>query len=320
MFRTTAAVLLAALGFISPVSAAAADDVPWTVSTAANSLGSDRPNYSYTVNPGDQVRDGLVVANHGKTPLDLAVYAADGFTNDAGKLDLLTKDAKSTGVGAWVYANQSQVKVAPGQSVQVPFTVTIPADATPGDHVGGIITSLTSNDVDRRLALRISLRVSGALQPALSVEKLKLNYAGGNSTITYTVHNTGNTVLAARPTATVAGPFGLKRVSAPESADSPELLPGESWQASLPIHGLTPFLRLTGTVSVTPLQTDAAGSTAPLPAQTATTHTWTLPWWLLLVITALIGGAVGLFLVRRRQGRSLSQVVENPDVVAAGGQ
>ena len=305
MFRTTAAVLLAAL----ITTGAARDDVPWTVSTVANSLGSDRPNYRYTVNPGDLVRDGLVVANNGKTPLDLAVYAADGFTNDAGKLDLLTKDAKSTGVGAWVHAAQSQVKVAPGQSVQMPFTVTVPADATPGDHVGGIITSLTSNGVDRRLALRIRLRVSGALQPALSVENLKLNY--GNGTITYTVHNTGNTVLAARPTATVAGPFGLKRVNAAQSADSPQLLPGESWQASLPIHGLTPLLRLTGTVSVTPLQTDAAGSTAPLPAQTAKTHTWTLPWWLLLVITALICGAVGLVLVRRRQSRSQKYRIEH---------
>jgi hypothetical protein len=307
MFRTTTAVLLAALGLISPVSAAADDDVPWTVSTAANSLGSDRPNYSYTVNPGGQVDDGLVVANHGKTPLDLAVYAADGFTNDAGKLDLLTKDAKSTGIGAWVHATQNQVKVAPGRSVQVPFTITVPADATPGDHVGGIITSLTSNDVDRRLAIRIRLRVSGVLKPALLVEDVKLHYSGGNSTITYTVHNTGNTVLAARPTASVAGPFGLKRVNAAQTADSPQLLPGESWQASLPVHGLTPLLRLTSTVSLTPLQTDAAGSTAPLPPQTSTTHTWTLPWWLLLVTAALVCAVAGVLVVRRNRGRNAGQ-------------
>ena len=41
----------------------------------------------------------MVVANHGAAA-HLAVYAADGFTTDAGQLDLVTKDEKSTGVGA----------------------------------------------------------------------------------------------------------------------------------------------------------------------------------------------------------------------------
>lgn len=287
-----ALVLLVAL-----TAAAPADDVPWSVSTAANSYGSDRQNYSYTVNPGGRVDDGLMVVNRGKTPLELAVYAADAYTTDQGKVDLLTPDTKSTGVGAWVHADQGSVTVAPGQSKQVPFIIDVPADAKPGDHLGGIVTSLKQGtDVDRRLAIRIHLRVSGDLKPSLSVDDLKMRYTGGrNATVTYTVHNTGNAILAARPSTSVAGPFGAWRVEG-QQTDSPQLLPGETWKVSTEVHGVTPAVRLSGTVTLLPLLTDAAGSTGPLTPMSTTTHTWTTPWWLLLLV--LLAAAV-VVVVRR---------------------
>ncbi|HET6985610.1 MAG TPA: DUF916 domain-containing protein [Kribbella sp.] len=290
--RGALATLLVALSLVaSGGTAGAADDVPWSVSTAANSFGSDRPNYSYTVNPGGQIEDGLVVANSGKAPLSLAVYAADGFTTDAGKLDLLTQDAKSSGVGSWVRAAQGQVTVQPGQSAQVPFTLTVPADAAPGDHMGGIVTSLTQGGENRRLAIRIRLRVSGELKPSMSVDDVRMHYSGtanplakGDATVTYTIHNTGNAILAARPSTSVAGLFGKGRA---EAGDTPQLLPGESWKVSAKVTGVWAAVRTTGTVTVLPLLTDAAGSTGPLTAVETTTHTWTIPWALLLLVVAL---------------------------------
>src|SRR3954469_17654652 len=127
--QATVVVLLAALGFLGMGAqpAVAADGaVAWAVRTASNDSGSGRQNYSYTLNPGGQLKDGLVVANHGTTPLHLAVYAADGFTGKGGQLDLVTKDAKSTRVGAWVHTDRPDVTVRPGESVEVPFTVTLP--------------------------------------------------------------------------------------------------------------------------------------------------------------------------------------------------
>ncbi|MEI8411474.1 MULTISPECIES: WxL protein peptidoglycan domain-containing protein [unclassified Kribbella] len=301
MFKAlvAAVVLLSAL---TATPAAADDDVPWSVSTAANSFGSERQNYSYTVNPGGQVEDGLMVVNRGRTPLELAVYAADAYTTDNGRLDLLTPDTKSTGVGAWAHADRASVKVAPGQSVQVPFTIDVPADAKPGDHLGGIVTSLKQGtDVDRRLAIRIQLRVSGDLQPGLSVDDLKVHYKGhSDATVTYTVRNTGNAILAARPSTAVSGPFGKWRVESDQQA-SPQLLPGESWKVSTDIHGVTPALRVTGTVTLLPLLTDAAGSTGSLTPLTATAHAWTTPWWLFLILTVVLVAVV--LLVRRRRAK-----------------
>lgn len=327
LLRSAAGLLVAMLGVVGAGigPAAAADDVPWTVKTAANSFGAERPNYRYTVNPGGEVDDALVVANRGTTPLRLAVYGADGFTTEAGTLDLVTKDTKSTGVGAWVDPGRTGVTIPAGESVEVPFTLTVPDNATPGDHMGGIVTSLTQADqagtaVERRLAIRIRLRVAGALTPKLSVEHLKTEYSGtanplgkGDATLSYTIRNTGNVILSARQVASVSGPFGGFRVSAAPIADSPELLPGDRWQVSVPVHDVAPSLRLAAMVKLTPLVTDASGSVAPLAGTTTTAHGWAISWILLLLVAALIGLAV-LAVRRVRPGgrQTLPEVSEQP--------
>jgi hypothetical protein len=314
--RTATLVLLAAFA-IAGLSAgpALADDgdVTWAVRTAANSYGDDRSSFSYAVNPGGQLKDAMVVANHGKSPLELAVYTADGFTTDTGQLDLLTKDKKSVGIGAWVHADRDSLVINPGKSAKVPFTATIPANATPGDYVGGILTSLKQSDeaqginVDRRLGIRVKLRVSGALKPHLAIENLHIDhsassnpFAKGDATVTYTIHNTGNAILSGKQKVSLSGPFGWLRTQAGHIAAPPELLPGESWKVKVPVHGVAPAVRLAATATVTPLLTDASGSTTALEPVQAITHAWAVPWTLLLLLVVLIALLTGALLLTRR--------------------
>lgn len=312
MHRTTTAltllaVPLTALGLLGARAVpATADDVSWDVRTAANDFGADRPNYGYTLNPGGRLTDGLVVVNHGAKPLHLAVYAADGFTAAGGRLDLLRENARSTKVGAWVRPDRPGLTVPPGRSAEATFTVALPGDAAPGEYMGGIVTQA---DTGRRLGIRIRLRVGGALRPSLTVENPRVRYAGtpnpfgtGGATVTYTIHNTGNAIVAARQTVSLSGPFGRRKVRTGQ-ADSPQLLPGERWRVSVPVRGAAPLLRLTGTVTVVPLVTDAAGSVDPLPAVKATAHTWIAPWVLPLVLVVLCGLVAAGLTVRRRRAR-----------------
>jgi hypothetical protein len=304
--RASAVVLLAALGLLGVGAgpAAADGDVSWAVSTASNDFGSGRPNYWYTLNPGGRLEDGLVVVNHGTTPLHLAVYAADGFTK-GGRLDLVTKDAKSARVGAWVHTDRPDVTVRPGESVEVPFTLTLPDDAAPGEYMGGIVTQAGGTDAGRRLGIRIRLRVGGSLKPSLSAENLHVRYSGtpfgkGDATVTYTIHNTGNAILTARQAVSVSGPFGRLRVHAGQIHDSPQLLPGDTWKVSVPVRGVAPALRLTGRVTLVPLLTDASGSVAPLAAVETTSYAWT---WALLLVLVVLGGLVVAGLAYRRRRR-----------------
>ncbi|MEU7926200.1 DUF916 domain-containing protein [Micromonospora sp. NPDC049107] len=329
LLRTTVLSLLAAVaaaGVGGGPALAADGNVAWTVRTASNSYGEARSSYSYNVNPGGNVEDAMVVANRGPAPLTLAVYAADGFTTDAGQLDLLTRDKKSVAVGAWVKPSAGSVVIQPGKTVQVPFTIAVPTNATPGDHVGGILTALTQADqaeginVDRRLGIRITLRVGGELKPTLAVENLHVRYDGpanpigkGDATVSYTIHNTGNAALSAKQSVSVSGPFGVLRARAGDIAAPPQLLPGESWDVTVPVHGVAPAVRLAATATVTPLLTDASGSTTPLTPIEATAHGWALPWTLVLALLVLIAAAVGAYLYRRR-GRARRKAREDARV------
>jgi hypothetical protein len=312
--KRTAVALLAA-GAVTGLGAvpalAAEGDVTWTVRTASNSYGADRSSFSYAVNPGGTVSDAMIVANRGKTPVELGVYPADGFTTGTGRLDLRPKDQKATGIGTWVHATDGRVTVAPGRTVSVPFKVTVPGNATPGDYVGGIVTSLTRADqaqginVERRLGIRIKLRVGGALTPGLAIEHLHVDYHGpfsgrGDATVTYSIHNTGNAVQSAQQTVSVAGPFGLLRVPAATITAPPELLPGESWKVTVPVHGVSPTVRLAATATLTPLITDASGSRTALKPVSSTTHGWALPWALLVLVVILVAAFFGARAQRRR--------------------
>jgi hypothetical protein len=305
---------LALTGLGASPALADAGDVAWTVRTASNTYGADRSSYSYAINPGGQVHDAMVVANRGKTPLHLAVYAADGFTTDNGQVDLLVKDKKSLGVGAFVHADHDQLAIKPGESVEIPFTATVPDNATPGDYVGGIVTSLSqtagaeSINVDRRLGIMIKMRVSGELKPNLAIEDLGVDYSGsanpfakGAANVTYRIHNTGNTTLSAEQlTVSVSGPFGLLRTDGANIPAPPQLLPGETWKVTVPVNGVAPTIRLTATAALRPLLTDPSGSTSALDQVEAKAHGGAVPWTLLLLVVILIAVVVGAVLLTRR--------------------
>lgn len=312
--RVSAAVMLAAgllAGtFVATPAVAAESDMPWDVGTVDGSFGSGRPNYDYAVEPGDRVDDALMVVNNGATPIELALYAADAFTTDEGQLDLFTRDVAARGVGAWLRLSHDTISLEPGESAEVPFTITVPDDAGPGSHMGGVVTTAAATskgtEPERRVAIRIHLRVGESFRPSLSVEDLSVAYSGdplgaGRATVTYTVRNTGDTVLAAEQSVAIAGPFDAFRVTADSVEPMPRLLPDETWSVSLPVRDVPPTGILAATVTLVPLYTDPAGSTGPLAAVERTGNGWAIPWLPLLILAALAALAgLAAVVVRKR--------------------
>src|ERR1700760_4347428 len=74
---------------------AAAATAPWTLTPAANTFRAERKTYGYTVNPGGEVKNGVLISNPGVTPVRLRLRAT-------GKL------------GAWVKLEQREVTVGGG--------------------------------------------------------------------------------------------------------------------------------------------------------------------------------------------------------------
>src|SRR5699024_12647223 len=60
---------------------------------------------------------------------------------ESGAFDLLPSDVEPTDTGAWIDIEE-EVALAAGESAVVPFTITVPEDALPGEHPGGVVAYL----------------------------------------------------------------------------------------------------------------------------------------------------------------------------------
>ncbi|PVW02543.1 DUF916 domain-containing protein [Microbacterium sp. Gd 4-13] len=326
----SATVLSAGVATAAAAPAPSADaDVTWGVRTATNAQGSARDNFAYVVGPGGTVDDAIVVTNHDDQPLDLDLYAADGFTTQSGQLDVLTRGEESSEVGVWTGVGQERVQIPAGASAEIPFTISVPENATPGDYAGGIITSLAQPaqedgiTVDRRLGIRVQLRVDGALQPGLVVEGLTVGFAGslnpfagGTATVDYTVRNTGNVRLSGQQSVALYGPFGLFRSDIEGVDDVPEILPGESWTVSATAQGIFPLAWLGTDVTIDPAFPAGLESGPDLAMFVTSSGTVAIPWSLVALVL-LLGAAVVVIVVLRRRARRRRKQSEDARVQAA---
>ncbi|WP_435737588.1 DUF916 domain-containing protein [Cellulosimicrobium sp. PMB13] len=315
---------------VGPAPEESSTTVQWGFRPADTAQGTDRPNFAYSLAPGGSVQDAVVVTNHGDEPLALGVYAADGFLTDDGTLDLLPTGEESTVLGSWIVLAQPEIEVPPQESVEVPFTLTVPDDATPGDYAAGVVSSLVvaADDgvtTDRRLGSRVHLRVQGELAPALAVEDVRLEYDGtlnpfaaGTATMSFTVRNEGNTRVAPATSVRVTGPFGLAGGGA--TVDVPELLPGSSVERTVVVDGVRPLVRLDGTLTVggevVPVPGTVPDPEVVVPGVTASASAWAVPWAALGLVVVVVTLVVWRVRARRR-ARAAQQRAVDAAVAAA---
>jgi len=276
----------------------------WALSPTGAKPGEPgtRPNLSYELAPGAQVQDSVTLFNYSNVQLTFRVYATDAFNNVDGQFDVLTGDKNPSDVGAWVTLPQANITVAALASATLPITVTVPPDAGPGDHTGGIIAASQAEGtgpdgkvitLDRRTGSRMYIRVAGPLTPKLDVDKLRstyhpaLNPLSGSVGVAYTVRNRGNVRLAATQGIAVLTLFGigLDRMT---PVDIPELLPGNSVTLHASFHGVPATLLLFTKISLTPI-TPRDTSSPPATGVSRTSRTLALPWTVLAIL--LVAGA-----------------------------
>lgn len=295
--------------------AQAADGASWSVAPADTEQGTARPNFDYAMDPGQTLADAYAVRNDGATPLTLRVYASDAFTTREGNIDLLPAAEPASDAGTWVRLDVDQVTLQPGETSVIPFTVTAPADARPGDHVAGIVASITSADptaevqVDRRLGTRMYIRLSGELTPAVQLSEPVVEFTGGwnplavgNLTVRYTLQNTGDTRVTALSALSASGPFGAAAISTAD-VQLPEVLPGSEIDVLHELTGVGALLWLAGGIDVRPSSVGIGA--AALDAQLLDYSVAAVPFGTLavLLLVALVV-LVTLLVVRRRRTAS----------------
>ena len=167
-------------------------------------------------------------------------------------------------------------------TVILPVTITVTADAEPGDHAGGIVASLDTVgqnpdgqniELQQRVASRVYVQVGGQIAPELSITGIEADYVPparpwqpGSVELSYTVANTGNLRLGFEPTATVSGPVGtLSRSRGSDTVE--ELLPGSSVDIRVTVPDVWPVVRAGVRVTANPLAAPVAADPGLTPVR-----------------------------------------------------
>ena len=292
----------------------------WALSPAgteeADGVGN-RPRISLVADPGAVIEDAVTLFNYSNVPLVFRIYATDAVSkNDDGEFALMEADEVPVDVGTWVDMGADQVPVPAGQKVTIPITITVPENATPGDHTGGILASNTAVstgpegqqfNLDRRTGTAIQVRVNGPLFPELAIADVQTDYhpslnpLGGSATVTYTVENRGNVRLGGTVQASVAGPFGLAEQQGPQT-QLVELLPGQRVTYTEEFDDVPAFLLLVTEVEIVP---DDGGTS--MTSVSRRTNTFAPPVLLLLGLLIALFGTLAWRAYRRHQQRDNDQ-------------
>lgn len=282
---------------------------------------------------GQSFGDRVSVINSGPTPKQFWIYAADAYSAElGGGFALHIRSDKPVGAATWITLPVQEYTVPAHTDSVIPFRVSVPSDATPGDHVAGVVAEevVAPDAVNKgaglttihRVAARVYLRVAGPLHPALHVDALTVAHEAsvlpglgteGTAKVSFSVLNTGNVRI--RPTnvrisLTGLGGRELHHTMLVAAADAgaqtrpgqalpDQILPGSKVRFAASFRGLPPMDHVTAHVD---LQGFDAGASTAVSTRRSSSF-WVIPWLLLGIVLAVVL-LLGLLLRRGRGGKA----------------
>lgn len=320
------ALLLTVLGLMAPAPSLAADGTTPTIGGfSARALGpgdqvTPDTYFTETVEPGDTFEGRILVQSSSPQGARVRIYSVDGLTGPTSGAVYANLDDPRTGVSRWTKPKKALIQLGAKQQKKVGFTVTVPQDATPGDHVGAIALQLADQETKKgqfavteviRVAVAIHITVRGPAKAMLKPTDLELEALTGTQipSVTVGLDNTGQ--LLCRPKLSVSlAQDGTTLGTVDRQLDT--ILPG----TSIPFQLAWPKPLKPGTYEATAL-TQGCGDpqtveaslelTSALRGSTQTpgpnilpeeTGSGGVPWWA-LVIAVLVALGGGWFLARR---------------------
>lgn len=198
-----------------PGAAAAADQ-------AQNSITLSPSSTSLAVNAGEVSTGTMKVINEGDSAYDFSVYARPyGVTNEQYDPDFTTQNINAN-VYKWVQFSQTKFHIDPDQSVDVAYTLHVPADAAPGGHYGVLFaetdaSTVLSTGVARKNRvgnlLYVTVKGSHIEKGALKDFVLPTWQTSAPMVSSVRIQNAGNVDFRAKVTTTAKDMFGRIKYS-----------------------------------------------------------------------------------------------------------
>ncbi|MGO9583704.1 MAG: WxL protein peptidoglycan domain-containing protein [Acidimicrobiales bacterium] len=272
--------------------------------------------------PGSTWTSVLLVSNNSSKAAPIVVYAADGLTAYSSGAVYSNLGQPLGAAGTWLTPASQTVMVRAEGETTVRFKVTVPRNATPGDHLAGIVaqsgTPTQSGsgqlrvDVITRAVVGVLVRVPGPASFDVKVGKPTIGRGPEQiGEVVTPITDTGRLIGKPVDSVSLKGPDGYDR-TLQKNLDT--ILPGGTayfpvyWPDHL--HGL---YTITSCVSGAGLgrticnsATVNIGGSTNTVGQTARKHASSplrVPTWLIALLSAGIGCALTAGVMRFRQSR-----------------
>jgi hypothetical protein len=268
--------------------------------------------FVYDLSPGDNATDGIKVINNTTTKKTISVYPVDSVPSSDGAFACAQAADPIKSVGNWIKLAQSSVTLDAFGSQVIPFTVTVPSKVDVGEHDGCIViqedkatTQPAKGGVTLsfRSALRVAVTVPGKLVADLHLQRVSQQAGRNNNYIVTPVYkNTGNISLDTTINAKFVGLFSGTHAAGGKFPILRDSTGTFNFEVKKPFWG--GIYKRVVTTSYKPLSSDIKGAPAPksLPNDESVVLLSPQSAGLVieLAIVAVVAGAVGFFLSRRR--------------------
>lgn len=168
--------------------------------------------YVFDATPNTVLDGEILVINNGSQAGKTRLYAVDATTGQTGGTIFRMYEDEVSAAGSWIQLSQTELTLDGGESRAVPFTVTVPAGARAGHHVGGIVTEAVgpnnsekiTNEQDEatfnvaiktRTVIAVQVNVAGPLEEKIEINGVYPGGSGGRQTLFLGLQNDGNAMV-----------------------------------------------------------------------------------------------------------------------------
>lgn len=185
--------------------------------------------FEHDLKPGDVQQETVRVSNRNPAAVDLSLEVADFYYDENGKMKFIEENQENSSVSSlkkWLSYDQKELTLAPNSDKDIPFTITVPANAEPGGHYGVMFFRTKQPDaaqigISARVGALVLVTIPGDVKKTGELEDFivgKMNaekkvntqnfFETGPVDMAFTLKNTGNAHFKPTGTITIKDTFG----------------------------------------------------------------------------------------------------------------
>jgi len=177
--------------------------------------------FVHTISPSNTVGDAIRLINNTSETKTLTVYGVDSIVSSGGAFACAQKADVQNGSGSWIKLSKSVVTLVSLTNEVIPFSITLPANASVGEHNACIVIQeqkaegsdegKTGVVLSFRTGIRVAILVPGEIVRKLEIgEVTSTKKENGDISFKPKVKNTGNVSIDATVNIIIKNTLGIK--------------------------------------------------------------------------------------------------------------